>query len=77
MQLGQTLEILRSRVDQFGVSEPVIQPQGNDRIIIELPGVKDSKTAKDLIGKTAQLNFHLVDKVLADNDRRIMYPPVG
>lgn len=75
--IGQTLEILRSRVDQFGVSEPIIQPQGHDRIIIELPGVKDSKTAKDLIGKTAQLNFHLVDKILAPNDRRIMHPPAG
>lgn len=75
--IGQTLEILRSRVDQFGVSEPLIQRQGSNRIIIELPGVKDSKTAKDLIGKTAQLNFHMVDRVLANNDRRILRAPAG
>jgi preprotein translocase subunit SecD len=75
--IGQTLEILRSRVDQFGVAEPLIQRQGTNRVIIELPGVKDSKTAKDLIGKTAQLNFHLVDRVLANNDRRIIRPPAG
>lgn len=75
--IGQTLEILRSRVDQFGVAEPLIQRQGVNRVIIELPGVKDSGTAKDLIGKTAQLNFHLVDRVLPSNDRRIINPPAG
>jgi preprotein translocase subunit SecD len=75
--IGQTLEILRSRVDQFGVAEPLIQRQGNNRIIIELPGIKDSKTAKNLIGKTAKLNFHMVDRVLANNDRRIINPPAG
>lgn len=75
--IGQTLEILRSRVDQFGVAEPLIQRQGTNRVIIELPGVKDSKTAKSLIGKTAKLNFHMVDKVLASNDRRILRAPAG
>lgn len=75
--IGQTLEILRSRVDQFGVAEPLIQRQGASRIIIELPGMKDSASAKELIGKTAQLNFHIVDRVLANNDRRIINPPAG
>jgi preprotein translocase subunit SecD len=75
--IGQILEILRNRVDQFGVAEPLIQRQGDSRIIIELPGVKDSKTAKDLIGTTAKLNFHLVDQVIANNDRRIIRPPAG
>jgi len=60
--LEQTLEILRLRVDEFGVAEPLIQRQGDDRVIIELPGVTDVTRAKDIIGRTAQLTFHLVDE---------------
>tara|TARA_R110000868_G_scaffold189695_1_gene432839 strand:+ start:26286 stop:27875 length:1590 start_codon:yes stop_codon:yes gene_type:complete len=59
--LGQTLEILRSRVDEFGVAEPAIQRQGEDRIIIELPGIDDVERAKSIIGRTALLTFHMVD----------------
>lgn len=58
--LAQTVQVLRSRVDQFGVAEPVIQQQGTDRVIVELPGVRDVARAKAAIGKTAQLTFHLV-----------------
>ena len=53
------LEIIRNRIDQFGVSEPSIQRVGNKRIIIQLPGLKDFGRAKDLIGKTALLEFKL------------------
>lgn len=60
--LDQTLEILRMRVDEFGVSEPLIQRQGDDRVIIELPGVTDIARAKSIIGRTAQLTFHMVDE---------------
>ncbi|RYG59787.1 MAG: protein translocase subunit SecD, partial [Alphaproteobacteria bacterium] len=60
--LGQTLQVLRSRVDQFGVAEPVIQQQGDRRVIVELPGVQDVERAKAAIGKTAQLTFHMVDE---------------
>lgn len=63
--LAQTLQVLRSRVDQFGVAEPVIQQQGKNRVIVELPGVKDVSRAKAAIGKTAQLTFHLVDDSVA------------
>jgi SecD/SecF fusion protein len=52
-------EILRNRVDAFGVSEPLIQKQGEDRIIVELPGITDVERAQDLIGKTALLEFKL------------------
>jgi preprotein translocase subunit SecD len=58
--LAQTVQVLRSRVDQFGVAEPVIQQQGTNRVIVELPGVRDVARAKAAIGKTAQLTFHLV-----------------
>ena len=60
--IGQTVQVLRSRVDQFGVAEPLIQQQGMNRVIVELPGVRDVARAKAAIGKTAQLNFHLVDE---------------
>ncbi|MDD5773719.1 MAG: protein translocase subunit SecD [bacterium] len=55
-------EIIRNRIDQFGVAEPVIQRQGTNQIIVELPGIKDSARAKQLIGRTAMLEFRLVDE---------------
>jgi len=58
---AQALEKIRNRVDQFGVSEPEIVPQEGGRILVQLPGVKDPGRAKALIGKTAQLEFKLVD----------------
>lgn len=59
--MNQSLEIVRNRIDQFGVSEPVIIRQGKDEVVVQLPGVKDPERAKGLIGKTAQLEFKLVD----------------
>jgi len=59
--LDQALETIRNRVDQFGVSEPEITLQGTDRILIQLPGIKDPQRAKSLIGRTALLEFKLVD----------------
>lgn len=58
----QALETIRNRVDEFGVSEPDIRKQGEDRILIQLAGITDTKSAKDLIGKTATLTFRLVDE---------------
>jgi len=55
----RAMEIIRRRVDQFGVSEPVITTQGQDRIVIQLPGVADRERALNLIGRTAQLSFRL------------------
>ncbi len=57
----QSLETIRNRVDQFGVTEPEIIPQGKERILIQLPGIKDPQRAINLIGKTALLEFMLVD----------------
>lgn len=56
----RALEILRNRVDEFGVAEPIIQKQGNSRIIIELAGITDPARVRELIGKTAKLEFHLL-----------------
>jgi preprotein translocase subunit SecD len=58
----QGVETIRNRVDQFGVSEPTITRQGTDRILIQLPGVQDPERAKALIGKTALLEFRLLDE---------------
>ena len=60
--VNQGLETIRNRVDQFGVSEPSIQAQGENRILIQLPGVKDAQRAIKIIGKTARLEFKLVDE---------------
>jgi protein-export membrane protein SecD len=58
--LDRALEIIRNRIDEFGVAEPIIQRQGDERIIIELPGLQDEARAKELIGKTALLEFKLL-----------------
>jgi preprotein translocase subunit SecD len=62
LAVDQALETIRNRIDQFGVSEPDIRIQGERRILIQLPGIKDTQRAKDLIGKTALLEFKLVDE---------------
>ena len=61
LAVDQALETIRNRIDQFGVSEPDIRRQGDNRLLIQLPGIKDTQRAKDLIGKTALLEFKLVD----------------
>ncbi len=62
LAVEQALETIRNRIDQFGVSEPDIRLQGKDRILIQLPGISDTQRAKDLIGKTALLEFKLLDE---------------
>src|SRR5207244_1192759 len=58
--VDQALKIIRNRIDQFGVSEPTVQAQGTDEIVVQLPGIQDPQRAKDLIGKTALLEFKLL-----------------
>lgn len=58
--VDQSLEIIRNRIDQFGVSEPVIIRQGDDKIVVQLPGIRDPERAIKLIGDTAQLEFKVV-----------------
>ena len=58
---SQALETIRNRIDQFGVSEPTIHRQGTNEIVVQLPGVKDPKRAIELVGKTALLEFKLVN----------------
>jgi preprotein translocase subunit SecD len=58
----QALETIRNRIDQFGVTEPIVVKQGENQILVQLPGIKDPQRALELIGKTAQLEFKLVDE---------------
>jgi preprotein translocase subunit SecD len=57
----QVLEVIRNRIDQFGVAEPTIHRQAENEIVVQLPGIKDPKRAVEIIGKTALLEFKLVD----------------
>ncbi|MFT5880432.1 MAG: preprotein translocase subunit SecD [Moritella sp.] len=59
--LQQNITIIRNRVNQLGVAEPLVQRQGEDRIVVELPGIQDTAGAKEILGATATLEFRLVD----------------
>jgi preprotein translocase subunit SecD len=58
--VDQALQVIRNRIDQFGVSEPTVIAQGSDEIVVQLPGIQDPQRAKDLIGRTAVLEFKLI-----------------
>ena len=77
MTTRQALETIRNRVDMFGVAEPDIRPQGKERIVIQLPGVSDPEQAIELIGKTAILEFKLVDNTRSAEDALRDGPPPG
>ena len=63
--VGQGVETIRNRIDQFGVREPQITAEGDDRIVVQLPGLKDQQRAIELVGKTALLEFKLVDESMS------------
>ncbi len=69
--INQALETIRNRIDQFGVSEPLVQRQGLKQIVVQLPGVKEPKRAKDLIKETALLEFKMLDE---ENHMKMDFP---
>ena len=77
--LKQSIEIVRRRIDDVGTKEPTILQRGDKRILVELPGLKDPERIKNLLGKTAQLNFRLVsdndefgvEKLISENDEQL------
>jgi preprotein translocase subunit SecD len=75
--VDQTLETIRNRIDQFGVSEPIIQRHGENNILVQLPGIQDPERAKEIIGKTALLEFKLVDESASVEDAIKSGPPPG
>ena len=68
--VGQNLMTLRNRVNELGVSEPIVQRQGRDRIVVQLPGVQDTTAAKKIIGKTANLEFRMEASATASRLRK-------
>ena len=66
--IEQSIEVVRRRVDETGVSEPTIQQQGEDRIIVQMPGIDDPERIKRLLGTTAKLTFHLVNEEASVTD---------
>ncbi|HEV7389033.1 MAG TPA: protein translocase subunit SecD, partial [Gemmatimonadaceae bacterium] len=63
--VDNALKVVRNRIDEFGVSEPLVQKAGNDRIIVELPGIDDPRRAQDVVQKSAFLEFQITDKTQA------------
>ncbi|HWP56881.1 MAG TPA: protein translocase subunit SecD [Candidatus Acidoferrales bacterium] len=75
--VDQSLETIRNRIDQFGVSEPIIQRQGQQDILVQLPGIQDPERAKEIIGKTALLEFKLLDETHSVEEALRNGPPPG
>ena len=73
--VGRALEIIRNRIDATGTKEPVVQRQGRDQIVVQLPGVQDPGRVKALLGRTAKLSFHLVNTDIGITDRKTAAVP--
>lgn len=68
--MEQSIEIVRRRIDETGTNEPIIQRQGDNRIVVQLPGLDDPDRVKQLLGRTAKLSFHLVNMDVASSNTR-------
>lgn len=75
--VDQSLETIRNRIDQFGVSEPIIQRTARQDILVQLPGIQDPDRAKEIIGKTALLEFKLLDETRSVEEALKSGPPPG
>ncbi len=73
----QSIEVIRKRIDELGTTEPVIQRQGVDRILVQVPGFDDSARLKELISKTARLTFHMVYNGLSAEQAQAQGLPIG
>ncbi len=75
--VGQSIEVVRRRIDELGTREPAIQRQGDDRILVQVPGLKDPTRLKELLGKTAKMTFRLVDSTASPADAVQGRVPIG
>lgn len=73
----QSIEVVGRRVNELGTTEPVIQRQGNDRILVQVPGLQDPQRLKDILGQTAKLTFQMVDQSMPVQDAINGRPPAG
>ena len=69
--------MVRRRVDELGTTEPIIQRQGLDRILVQVPGLQDPQRLKDILGQTAKLTFHMVDQTMPAQEAIEGRPPAG
>jgi SecD/SecF fusion protein len=75
--IAQSIEVIRKRVDEVGTTEPTIQRQGQDRVLVQVPGFEDSSRLKDLISRTARLTFHLVHPTMTAAQAKAQGVPLG
>ena len=74
--ISQSISIISRRVDQLGTTEPEVTAQGTDRIVVQLPGLKDPERVKGLINKTAKLTFHMVEAIVPASEVTEHYRPI-
>ena len=75
--LTQSIEVVGRRVNELGTTEPIIQRQGNDRILVQVPGLQDPQRLKDILGQTAKLSFQMVDQTMPVQEAIEGRPPAG
>ncbi len=75
--ITSSIEVIRRRIDALGTTEPTIQRQGFDRILVQVPGLKDPKTLKDRLKNVAKLSFHLLDHTMSARDAQLNGVPIG
>src|SRR5690606_5887159 len=75
--VNQSVEVVHLRVNERGTTEPIIQRQGNDRILVQVPGLDDPQRLKDILGQTAKLTFQMVDQSMPVEEAMLGRPPSG
>jgi len=75
--ISQSIEVINRRINELGTTEPSIQRQGDDRILVEAPGVGDPERLKQLVGQTAQMNFHMVQRSIGTDQAAQLPPELG
>ena len=73
----KSIEVIRNRIDELGTTEPVIQRQGTDRVLVQVPGFEDSTRLKDIISRTARLTFHMVHPTMSAAQAEAQGAPIG
>jgi SecD/SecF fusion protein len=75
--LAQSIEVVERRVNELGTTEPIVQRQGDDRVLVQVPGLQDPQRLKEIIGQTAKLTFQMVDQSMPVQDALKGRPPAG
>ncbi len=75
--VSQSVEVIAKRINELGTSEPVVQRQGQDRVLVQFPGLQDPQRLKNLIGQTAKLTFHLVSSEMSAQEALTRGAPPG